>query len=74
MTKREVRRIALLIAWDDLSRSLDTSDEWTRHPETDIAFTVQETEQIKREAKVFLDALEVRIARFNQRPRRVSRP
>lgn len=74
MIRKEARRLALLIAWDDLGRSLDVSDEWSRHPESDREFTVEETAQIKREAKVFLDALETRIARFSPPPRRASRP
>lgn len=60
MTKREARRLALLIAWDELVRSLDVSDEWVRHPETDVVFTVKEMKQVKQEAKVIVDALDRR--------------
>lgn len=60
MTKREARRLALLIAWDELVRSLDVSDEWVRHTETDVVFTVKEMKQVKQEAKVIVDALDRR--------------
>ena len=51
MTRREARRLALLIAWDDLIRSLDVSDEWCRHPETDVEFTVAEVKMVKEEGR-----------------------
>jgi len=31
MTRREARRLALLVVLQELSASLDTSDEWARH-------------------------------------------
>ena len=51
MTRREARRLALLIAWDELVRSLDVSDEWDRHPETDVEFTVAEVKMVKEEGR-----------------------
>jgi len=63
MTRREAKRIALLIVWDEIGRSLDVSSEWERHPESDKLFTKEEVEKVKREAKAFLDSLETRIGR-----------
>jgi hypothetical protein len=57
MTRREARRLALLIAWDDLCRSLDTSDEWVRHPETDEEFTVAEVKMVKEEGRKITEVL-----------------
>ena len=57
MTRREARRLALLIAWDDLSRSLDTSDEWVRHPETDEEFTAAEVKMVKEEGRKIAEVL-----------------
>jgi UDP-N-acetylmuramate-alanine ligase len=60
MRKREARRLALLIAWDELSRSLDVSDEWAHHPETDVPFTVEEMKKVKQEAEKIVEVLERR--------------
>ena len=51
MTRREARRLALLIAWDDLSCSLNTSDEWYRHPETDEPLAPNDVKKVKEEAR-----------------------
>ena len=63
MTKREARRLALLVACDELTRSLDVSDEWFRHPETDAVFTKGEAKLVMQEAKAIVEAMEKRIAK-----------
>ncbi len=63
MNRREARRLALLVIADEIGRALDISDEWHRHPETDAPVSMKDAEKVKSEARLFLDALEVRIGR-----------
>lgn len=51
MTRREARRLVLLIVWDDLIRSLDVSDEWCRHPETNEPLDPNDVKKVKEEAR-----------------------
>ena len=62
MTKREARRIALLVIADEVGGSLEVSDEWARHPETDRLLEPDERTKVVTEARQFLAALETRIA------------
>jgi hypothetical protein len=62
MTRREARRLALLVVLQELSASLDTSDEWVRHPETDDELTPDEVKKVKSEARKIVDELEARAA------------
>ncbi len=57
MTRREARRLVLLIVWDDLIRSLDVSDEWLRHPETDEELTTDDVKKVKSEARKIAEVL-----------------
>jgi hypothetical protein len=57
VTRREAHRLALLVIVDDLSLSLDISDEWTRHPETDVELTLDEVKKVKSEARKIVDEL-----------------
>ncbi len=57
MTRREARRLALLVAWDELVRSLDVSDEWSRHPETDVELTMAEVKMVKEEGRKITEVL-----------------
>jgi hypothetical protein len=54
MTKREARRLALLIIHAEIDGSLCTSDEWCRHPEDDREFTRAEMERVKDSAQAWL--------------------
>jgi hypothetical protein len=64
VNEREAKRLAILIAWDDLVRSLDTSDEWVRHPETDRLLTLDEVRKVKDQARQIANGLEARAARL----------
>jgi len=66
MTRREARRLALLIAWDELGRGLDTSDEWASHPETGEPFTVAECTKVKAEGRRVVDSLDALAARLER--------
>ena len=63
MTQTEARRLALLIVADEVDRSLDVSDEWTLHPETNAAFNREDCVKVKAQARRFLKRLEAQIAR-----------
>lgn len=64
MTAREARRVALLILLDEGSRSLDVSDEWERHPETDQLLSRDDGVRVRSQARAFLRSLERRAARL----------
>lgn len=66
MNKQRARRLALLVICNEITGMIDTSDEWTRHPETDELFTFEETKSIKREAQVFVGTLERRIGKMRE--------
>lgn len=68
MNRREAHRLALVLIADELGRSLATSDEWVRHPETDEPLTTDEVGKMKREARSYLEALETRLARIRPAP------
>jgi hypothetical protein len=68
MTRREAQRLALLVAWDELSRSLDTSDEWVRHPETDDELSMEEVKKIKAEARKIVADLEKKANALSKTP------
>ena len=57
MTRREARRLVLLIVWDDLIRSLDVSDEWCRHPETNEPLNPNDVKKVKEEARKIAEVL-----------------
>jgi hypothetical protein len=63
VTRREAKHLALVVIADELTRTLDVSDEWDRHPETDEKLTLGETLKVRREAQLILDSLERRIGR-----------
>ena len=65
MNKRQARRLAMLTIANDLRGSLDVSDEWERHPETDTLFTRADYDKVREEAARFLTSLEARIARMS---------
>ena len=64
MRQREARRLALLIIATDIDMSLDVSDEWARHPETDAKLDPDDCVKVKEQARRFLAQLERRIAGF----------
>lgn len=68
MTRREARRLALLIAWDDLIRSLDVLDEWCRHPETDEELTTDDVKKVKSEARKIAEVLSRKADALSERP------
>ena len=47
----------LLIVWDDLIRSLDISDEWCRHPETNEPLDPNDVKKVKEEARKIAEVL-----------------
>ena len=51
MTQREARRLALLIVADEVGRSLDVSEEWERHPETDAEFSRDDGVKVRSQAR-----------------------
>ena len=51
MTKREARHIALLVIHHEVEVSIDNSDEWFRHPETDVLLARGDVVKIKEEAR-----------------------
>ena len=55
----------MLTIANDLRGSLDVSDEWERHPETDTLFTRADYDKVREEAARFLTSLEARIARMS---------
>ena len=63
MRATEARRLALLIILDEALRSLDVSDEWERHPETDVAFTRADKLKVRTEAELFLRQLNKRVSK-----------
>jgi hypothetical protein len=63
MRAREAKRLALLVILHDVGASLDISDEWLRHPETDEPFSRDERAKVKAQAGMFLKTLERRVAR-----------
>jgi hypothetical protein len=66
MTKREAGRLALLVVANELRGSLDVSDEWVSHPETNETLSRDERAMIRTEGERFLSALEERIARMRR--------
>lgn len=67
MTRKEARRLALLTVLTEIQISLDVSDEWCRHPETDAEFTRREALQVRTEAQRFVDALERRVGKLDDK-------
>lgn len=63
MTRREARHLALIVIVDEITRALDVSDEWERHPESDEKLALGDALKIRREAQGILDNLERRIGR-----------
>lgn len=63
MTRREARRLALILICDELGRSLDVSDEWVFHPESDVRLTKDESALVRAEANAILRSLESRLTR-----------
>jgi len=63
---REAKRLATVIVCDDLTRSLDVSDEWARHPETDAELTTEESTKVRAQGRKLADELEARIDRLSQ--------
>jgi hypothetical protein len=61
MRAAEAKRLAFLIILHEVGASLDTSDEWLRHPETDEQFTREEVVKVKAKAQYFLGQLERRV-------------
>lgn len=61
MTQREARRLALLVIWQEISGSLDTSDEWLRDPETDRAFAQDEVLAVREAGAAWLRRFEARL-------------
>ena len=59
ITKREVRRLALLIVANELDVSLENSDEWWTHPEgvTDVRFDRATSEKLRAEGTRIRDRL-----------------
>lgn len=68
MTRREARRLALLIVWDDTVRSLDVSDEWYRHPETNEELSKEDVGRIKAEGRRIVDTLSKQADRLGDLP------
>lgn len=64
MSRREARRLALLVVLNDLIGALDTSDEWLRHPETDEELTPDDVRKVKTEGRKIVDTLEARAERL----------
>lgn len=63
MRAAEAKRCAILIILHEVGASLDTSDEWLRHPETDQPFNREEVMKVKAKVVEFLGTLERRIAK-----------
>jgi hypothetical protein len=61
MRSGEAKRLALLTILHDVGASLDTSDEWLRHPETDAVYTREERLKVRAKATDFLGELERRV-------------
>lgn len=57
ITKREIKRLALLIAADELDRSTDLSAEWGLHPETNENLPGEVREALKEEARRMVSGL-----------------
>jgi hypothetical protein len=66
VTQTEARRLALLIIVDETGRSLDVSDEWTLHPETNAPFNRDDYVKVTAQARRFLKRLEAQIARVRK--------
>jgi hypothetical protein len=65
MTKREARRLALLIIDSEIRGSIDVSDEWRRHPETDAELSLVDARKVMAEAHRFLASLTLQIDRLD---------
>lgn len=63
MRATEVKRLALLIIFHDVEASLDISDEWLRHPETDEPFTREELEKVRAQGREFCKWLETQVSK-----------
>ena len=61
MNKREARRLALLVIWNEIDGSLEASDEWVRHPENDREFTSDEVKKVKDAGRKWLDGFTGRL-------------
>lgn len=66
MRSGEAKRLALLTILHDVGASLDMSDEWLRHPETDAVYTREERLKVRAKAQEFLGILERRVVRTKE--------
>ena len=64
MNRREARRLALLIVWEETLRGLDVSDEWISHPETNDPFTRADCIKVKDEGAKIVASLEAQANRL----------
>lgn len=67
MRAGEAKRLALLTILHDVGASLDMSDEWLRHPETDAVYTREERMKVRAKAQEFLGILERRVVKEERR-------
>lgn len=68
MTKREARRLAMITIWNEIEGSLEASDEWARHPETDEPFTREERSKVEAAGRAWMDAFTLKIPAEVKRP------
>ena len=53
----------MLVILSEVRGSLNVSDEWARHPETDEAFDREEFKQVFQAGRAWLEAFDAKIPR-----------